>query len=195
MSALSRRTLVEIGLYGLVAVVGGLVLAAVLEIVYLIFMVTEGAEVQGALVQTLPVAGVIEPLTTKLLPALFVVYMARSQAPASRGLFHRRWLLAGLSVGLAIGLLEFLLKLPALTSGGPSLIVCALPAAALLHPLMGLLAASPAFRLVDGDYEGRRRLAWIGIVLVTLALAMGIHYWWNTAGLEVVRGALPGSCV
>jgi hypothetical protein len=196
MTALPRRDRVEIAIYALVAVVGGLVLAAVLEVAYAVFLVAGGADFEGILSGTLAAGGVIEPATTKLLPALFVVYMVRSQVPAASGIFHRRWLLFGLAIGLSVGLLEFLTKLPLLTSeaGSPTLVVCALAPALLLHPLMGLLVAAPAFRVADAASGWSDRRRWLAILVVGVALAMAIHVWWNTGGATTVVGQISSDC-
>lgn len=193
---LSGRELLELGLYVMVALVGGFALALLLEVLYAAALVTGGSGFEEALTGTVAAGGVIEPVTTKLVPALFVTYMARTQVPRTAEVLGDRWLVAGIGLGLAIGLMEFATRIPLFTGveGGLTLAGCALAPALLVHPLEGLLVAAGAFRLSsDGSIRtaSRRSLALLGLGLL---VAMAVHVWWNTGGAVTVVGAIEPTC-
>jgi len=196
MARLSTRDAVEVTLYVLVALVGGFLLAVTLEVAYAVALVTGGSGFEDALTGTLAAGGVIEPLATKFVPALFVAYTARTQVPAAAGLLERRWLAAGVGLGLAVGLMEFLSKLPLLASDRGSLVLvgCALAPALLLHPLVGALVAAPTFRAAASEPLTRARRLTLAVLAVGIVAAMAVHVWWNTGGGATVAGAISPQC-
>lgn len=196
MTRLSGRELLELGLYVLVALIGGFVLAVVLEVGYAALLLTEGSGFEDALSGTLAAAGVIEPVATKLIPALFIAYMVRTQVPVATAALEEHWLAAGIGLGLAVGLAEFLGKVPLFTGveGGLVLAGCALAPALLLHPAMGLFVAAPTFyATARGPLRGARRTV-LAVIVVGLLAAMAGHVWWNTGGATTVAGWIHPSC-
>lgn len=196
MTRLSGRDLLEVGLYVLVALFGGFLLAVVLEVAYAAALMAGGAGFDDALAGTLAAGGVIEPVATKLLPALFVTYMAREQVPAAAAILVDRWLVAGIGLGLAVGLMEFATRLPLLAGaeGGLVLTGCALAPALVLHPLEGLLVAAAAFRTTsDRPATAVRRRA-VALLAAGVLAAMIVHVWWNTGGAVAVAGWIHPTC-
>jgi hypothetical protein len=193
---LSGRELLEVGLYVLVALVGGFLLAITLEVVYAAALLTGGSGFTNALSGTLAAGGVIEPVATKLVPALFIAYMARTQVATAAEVLADRWLAAGIGLGLAVGLMEFASRLPLLTSAdaGLALASCSLAPALVLHPLMGLFVAAPTFRATArGPARSTRRRA-IALLGAGLLAAMIVHVWWNTGGAVTVVGWIHPTC-
>lgn len=193
---LSGSELLELGLYVMVALVGGFILAVILEVLYAAALLAGGSGFEDALLGTVAAGGVIEPVTTKLVPALFVTFMARSQVPRAAEVLGDRWILAGIGLGLAIGLMEFATRIPLFTGveGGLTLAGCALAPALLVHPLEGLLVAAGAIRLSsEGSIRtaSRRSLALLGLGLLA---AMAFHVWWNTGGAVTVVSTIDPAC-
>ena len=139
-------------------------------------------------------AGLIEPVTTKALPALVILWYYRDRSPELIQAIRTRPWLAGAILGWTFGVTEMLLKVPSQTStyASATVVTPQIAIASLLHLATGTLAAGVIFRLYNEDSDAPRRMeilsgiAW-GLLLVT---AMVIHYWWNAGGLLFVYRTL-----
>lgn len=139
-------------------------------------------------------AGLVEPITTKALPAMAIIWYYRDKSPELvRRIRSRAWL-SGATLGWTFGVMEMLLKVPTQSSTYVSATVVTpqLAIASVLHLVTGTLAAGAIFRWWDGGADAScRQEALTGIAWgVLLLAAMGIHYWWNAGGLIYVYRAL-----
>ena len=126
------------------------------------------------------IAGFTEPVTTKLIPAMAVVYLhQRYNVPLEHLKAQPYWFafLGGLSVGLLERVLYVIVKDATISVG--------FVIAPWMHALNAVLIAGVIFRSVD-RLEGYR---FVGQLLAVSMLAMGIHVFWNTWGVILVHQA------
>lgn len=127
------------------------------------------------------IAGFTEPVTTKLIPALVVVYLLqRYDVPLDHLRSHPYWFafIGGLSVGVFERFLYITVK--------DAPISLAFLIAPLMHALNAVLIAGVIFRSVE-KLEGYRFFAQL---LAVTMLAMAIHVFWNTWGVVLVHQAV-----
>lgn len=195
MGALSGRDRIELGVYVMLALTGGISLAIGLEVAYAAAVLASGSPLPAVLRGTIAAGGVIEPLATKLAPALAVAYMVRTQLPEAADVVADGWVGAGLGLGLAVGVAEFLGKGPLIVGeAGPSLAVCALFPALLVHPVTGLLVAAPTLRATVRNPARAMGPRTAGVIAVGLGVAIAYHVWWNTGGGALVAGWVEPGC-
>lgn len=126
------------------------------------------------------IAGFTEPLTTKLLPAITVVFIhERYDVPLDHLQSRPYWF--GFIGGLSLGVFERILYIVVKgASISPGFIV-----APWMHVLNAVLIAGVIFRSAD-NLEGIR---FFGQLLAVSTLAMVIHIFWNTLGVVLVYQA------
>lgn len=136
-------------------------------------------------------AGVIEPVTTKFLPAATIIwyYKDRSQETIER-IREQPWVW-GAVLGWTFGIFEMLLKIPSKSTAYANVNAITLSTfvPSLLHFLTGLLVAGAVFRWwqIDGDFSRRIKL-WTGVKFgLLLILAMVIHILWNVIGVGYIQ--------
>lgn len=124
------------------------------------------------------IAGFTEPVTTKLIPALAVVYLhQRYNVPLDHLKTRPYWFafLGGLSLGVFERVLYVIVKDAPISTG--------FVIAPCMHALNAVLIAGVIFRSVD-SLEGHR---FFGQLLAVTMLAMAIHVFWNTWGVVLVH--------
>lgn len=124
------------------------------------------------------IAGFTEPVTTKLIPAMAVVYLhQRYNVPLDHLKKHPYWFafLGGLSLGVFERVLYVIVKDAPISLG--------FVIAPWMHALNAVLIAGVIFRSVDG-LKGYR---FFGQLLAVTMLAMVIHVFWNTWGVVLVH--------
>lgn len=127
------------------------------------------------------IAGFTEPVTTKLIPAMAVVYLhQRYDVPLDHLKTHPYWFafLGGLSLGVFERVLYIVVKDAAISLG-----FVIVP---WMHALNTVLIAGVIFRSAD-SLEGCR---FFGQLLAATLLAMAIHVYWNTSGVVLVHHAV-----
>lgn len=167
------------------------------------------------------IAALIEPITTKLLPAVSVVAYARFHEPSLRRYISTRFARLGVLFGLLAGLVEFVLYLlkAALLSffvmiPFAEVLHCRFPPV-LMHTLTGALVTIPVLSAVgyqvgnsviedipflSENYpqfsEILKDRLFLIIILTTLGIlfAQLFHVWWNTGGNGAVARFLGIPC-
>lgn len=114
-------------------------------------------------------AAVQEPFTSKLLPAVFIVWLARREGWTERVVTRRYHY--GLIGGLTVGGVEWGSKL----IDSLSLSLTGFPPI-LMHTVNGLLIGTAVFRIAGKE----KQLKDYAILLLAIALAVLIHVFWNT---------------
>lgn len=126
------------------------------------------------------IAGFTEPITTKLVPAIAVVYVhQRYDVPIASLQSHPYWFafLGGLSLGVFERILYIVVRGASISPGfllAPG-----------MHVLNAILIAGLIFRSAD-NLKGCR---FFGLLLAFTILAMVIHVFWNTWGVVLVYQA------
>ncbi|WP_137285459.1 hypothetical protein [Halorussus salinisoli] len=126
------------------------------------------------------IAGFTEPVTTKLVPAIAVVYIhQRYDVPLNYLQSRPYWFafIGGLSLGVFERVLYIVVKGASIS---PGFVV-----APWMHALNAVLIAALIFREAD-SLEGYR---FFGQLLAVTVLAMAIHVFWNTWGVVLVHQA------
>lgn len=124
------------------------------------------------------IAGFTEPVTTKLVPAIAVVYiLQRYDVPLNYLQLHPYWFafIGGLSLGVFERVLYIAVKGASIT---PGFII-----APWMHALNAVLIAGLIFRSSD-SLESYR---FFGQLLAVTMLAMAIHVFWNTRGVVLIH--------
>lgn len=124
------------------------------------------------------IAGFTEPVTTKLVPAIAVVYIhQRYDVPLNYLQSHPYWFafIGGLSLGVFERVLYIAVKGASIT---PGFII-----APWMHALNAVLIAGLIFCSSD-SLEGYR---FFGQLLTVTMLAMAIHVFWNTWGVVLIH--------
>lgn len=139
-------------------------------------------------------AGIIEPVTTKFVPAIALLWYYRDRSTKTvRYLRENAWL-SGAVLGFTIGVMEALMKVAQLTGMYADVHTVSVGSlvAATLHLFTGFLVAGAAFRWWVWDTNSNRRQELLTSVkiLLPLVVAMTVHYWWNSGGLLVVNDLL-----
>lgn len=114
-------------------------------------------------------AAVQEPVTSKLLPAVFIVWLARREG-WTENVVARRYHY-GLVGGLTVGVVEWGSKL----IDSLSLSLTGFPPI-LMHTVNGLLIGIAVFRVARKEKQPKD----YAILLLAVVLAMLIHLFWNT---------------
>lgn len=126
------------------------------------------------------IAGFTEPVTTKLVPAITVVFIhQRYDVPLDYLQSRPYWFafIGGLSLGVFERVLYIVVKGASIT---PGFVV-----APWMHALNAVLIAGVIFRSAD-SLKGFR---FFGQLLAVSVLAMAIHVFWNTLGVVLVHQA------
>lgn len=126
------------------------------------------------------IAGFTEPVTTKLVPAIAVVYLhQRYDVPLTLLQSHPYWFafLGGLSLGVFERLLYIVVREASISPG--------FVMAPGMHALNAILIAGLVFRSAE-NLEGYR---FFGQLLAVTILAMAIHVFWNTWGVVLIHQA------
>lgn len=126
------------------------------------------------------IAGFTEPVTTKLIPAIAVVYVhQRYDTPLDPLQSHPYWFasLGGLSLGVLERGLYLIVRNAPITPG--------FVLAPGMHALNAILIAGLVFRSAD-RLKGYR---FFGQLLIVTILAMSIHVFWNTWGVVLIHQA------
>lgn len=139
-------------------------------------------------------AGVIEPVTTKLLPAAAIIWYYQDRAPETIERIREQPWAWGALLGWTFGILEMLMKIPSKSTAYANVDAITLSTfiASLLHFVTGLLVAGAVFRWwqIDGDFSQRVEL-WTGVKFgLLLILAMAIHILWNVIGVVYLQKML-----
>jgi hypothetical protein len=124
------------------------------------------------------IAGFTEPITTKLVPAITVVFIhQRYDVPLDYLQSRPYWFafIGGISLGMFERVLYIVVKGASIS---PGFVV-----APCIHVLNALLIAGVIFRSADG-LKGFR---FFGQLLVVSVLAMAIHVFWNIWGVVLVH--------
>lgn len=127
------------------------------------------------------VAGFTEPLTTKLIPSMAVVYLHhRYDFPLDHLKSHPYWFafIGGLSLGVFKRVLYIIVK--------DASISLAFTIAPLMHALNAVLIAGIIFRSIDN----LERYRFFGQLLAVTILAMALHVFWNTWGVVLIHQAV-----
>lgn len=139
-------------------------------------------------------AGIVEPITTKALPAVAIIWYFSDRSPELVNRIRTQPWLSGALLGWTFGVVEMLLKVPAQTTAYASAttVTPQLFVASFLHLVTGLLAAGAIFNWLNLDEPiSRPREALTGLLLALMVVAaMAIHYWWNAGGLVYVYRTL-----
>lgn len=114
-------------------------------------------------------AAVQEPFTSKVLPAVFIVWLARREGWTERVVARRYHY--GLIGGLTVGGVEWGSKL----INSQSLSLTGFPPI-LMHTVNGLLIGTAVFRIAVKE----KQLKDYAILLLAIVLAVLIHVFWNT---------------
>lgn len=125
------------------------------------------------------VAAVTEPITTKLVPAIVIVYLhERDDFNLQRWYIRKYPYWFGLIGGLSLGVLERILyvSVKGASISAPFLI------APWMHALNAILIAGFVFRT-----EERQGSRYVAILSAIIALAMAIHLFWNTQGVLIAH--------
>lgn len=123
------------------------------------------------------IAGFTEPITTKLVPAITIVFIHQRYDISLVPLQSRPYWFAFIG-GLSLGIIERSLYIVVKgASISPTFIV-----APWMHALNAVLIAGLIFR----STKSLNSLRFIGQLLVVLVLAMAIHVFWNTLGVVLV---------
>lgn len=125
--------------------------------------------VPGISLDTTAAAAVSEPISTKFLPALLVLYIARNNRETFNSI-HTNPALFGSLGGFAIGISERLLYF---TNGSPPTIFWTISVA--LHTIWGLMVAGTVFWRGAGPWNMLDFL----VLLVALLATMALHVLWN----------------
>ena len=123
------------------------------------------------------IAGFTEPATTKLVPAIVVVYIhQRYDVSLDYLQSHPYWFafLGGLSLGIFERVLYIIVKGASISLG--------FLVAPWMHALNAVLIAGLIFRSADG----LEHYKFFGQLLAVTVLAMAIHVFWNTWGVVLV---------
>lgn len=126
------------------------------------------------------IAGLTEPVTTKLVPAIAIVFIhQRYDIPIDHLQSHPYWFafIGGLSLGVFERVLYILVKDASIS---PGFVV-----APWLHVLNAVLIAGLIFQSAN-RLKGNR---FFGKLLTVTVLAMAIHVFWNTWGVVLVHQA------
>jgi len=128
------------------------------------------------------VAGVTEPMTTKLIPALTVIYLHQHEEYTLDFDFlqaHPVWLsvLGGLSLGIFERVL-YIIQKDAVIS--PTFVL-----APGMHVLNAVLIAGFIFT----TEESSRKISFWGKLSILVVISMAIHVFWNTWGVVLVYRA------
>lgn len=178
---------------GFVAFVGAIVVNGFVVYALLPTFTAQDSSLSPLVTKAL-LTGLTEPVTTKLLPAGFLLWYFEKRSPETAERLRDRPLLAGASLGFSFGLLEALLKVAAPTGpyGGVTAVTTLVFIVTGLHLFTGLLVAGAFFRWWSLDTESPyRQPILLGVKIgVPVSIAMGVHYWWNAGGRIIVRELL-----
>lgn len=156
------------------------------------------------------IAGLIEPVYTKFIPALAIVGYLRIHKSDSVDGLSNRFVSIAVLFGFLVGAMEFVLYFLkgiwiSLYIPFPfgQLATCRFPPI-LMHWLNGTLIGISVFSLLGYNQEDRitilgrdvgdRLVFTIVAAVVALAMAQIIHVWWNTGGNEFVSTFIGISC-
>lgn len=119
------------------------------------------------------VAGITEPFTSKLLPAVLAVWVLRQRHSTTCVDFKRNRLVYGFMIGITFGVTEIAVKMmvnPNITGVSAPIL---LPL--ILHTVNGLIIAGTYFSVVGEDNRSR-----FVAVAAAIIVAAGLHITWNT---------------
>ncbi|WP_423995923.1 hypothetical protein [Halorubrum trapanicum] len=126
------------------------------------------------------IAGFTEPITTKLVPAITVVFIHQRYSVSLNYLQSRPYWFAFIG-GISLGVFERALYIVVKgASISPGFVV-----APGMHALNAVLIAGVIFRSAD-SLKGFR---FFGQLLAASVLAMAIHVFWNTLGVVLIHHA------
>jgi hypothetical protein len=141
---------------------------------------------------TAKLAGFTEPMTTKFIPSIILLWWCRNNVPDSIGYIRgNSWELGGL-LGLSFGIMEALLKVSDATGNYSTVNAVTEPVflAISLHFLTGMLVAGTVFQWWARETKPSRKQSFLLQlkVISSYTIAAIIHVWWNSGGVAVVLG-------
>jgi hypothetical protein len=135
-------------------------------------------------------AGLIEPVTTKFLPAGFLLWYFHNHSPDTVDFLRRNSWRSGALLGFSFGLMEALLKVvkPTGVYGDVSSVTVTIFIATWLHLFTGFLVAGAVFQWWGRDPDpSYRQWIFLGVKIgIPLTTAMGVHYFWNVGGRALI---------
>lgn len=135
-------------------------------------------------------AGLIEPVTTKFIPAGILLWYFHNQSPETVDYLRRNSWRSGALLGFSFGLIEALAKvvMPTGIYGDVNSVTVPIFLATWLHLFTGFLVAGAAFQWWGRDQNpSYRQSIFLGAKIgIPLTIAMGIHYFWNAGGRVLI---------